>query len=378
MGPLNGLKVVEMAGIGPAPFAGMIFSDLGADVVRIDRPRPPGRADPALDPLNRGRRSVVLDVKIELGRQAAMRLIGQADALIEGFRPGVMERLGLGPDECLATNPRLVYGRVTGWGQDGPLAEMAGHDLDYLAVAGVLRNFARRDEVPVPPLNLVGDFGGGAMFLVAGVLAALLDAGRSGQGQVIDAAMVDGAAALMAIIYGMRAQGMWSGPPGANVLDTGAPYYDVYRTADGEYLAVGALEAGFYAELLDGLGLDPGTLPAQLDESRWPELRARIAETIRTRTRAEWEATFAGSDACVAPVLTMDEAHVHPHNVTRGVFVEDGGLVQPAPAPRFSRTPAAIAGPPCPPGQGASEALADWGFSTDDVTRLRAEGALRS
>jgi alpha-methylacyl-CoA racemase len=378
MGPLNGLKVVEMAGIGPAPFAGMIFSDLGADVLRIDRPRPPGRANPALDPLNRGRRSVVLDVKIEPGRQAALRLISQADALVEGFRPGVMERLGLGPDDCLAASPRLVYGRVTGWGQEGPLAQTAGHDIDYLAVAGVLRNFARREAAPVPPLNLVGDFGGGAMFLVAGVLAALIEAARSGQGQIVDAAMVDGSVALMAIIYGMRAQGMWSGPPGTNVLDTGAPYYDVYRTADGEYLAVGALEAGFYAQLLDGLGLDPDTLPAQLDEAGWPALRARIAETIRTRTRAEWEATFAGSDACVAPVLTLDDARTHPHNAARRVVVEDHGLVQPAPAPRFSRTPAAIAGPPCPPGQGAAEALADWGFSTEDVARLRAEGALRS
>jgi alpha-methylacyl-CoA racemase len=363
-GPLAGLRVIEMAGLGPAPFAAMMLGDLGADVVRVDRPpkpEPAGGADPRAYVMNRSRRSLVADLKSPDGVVTVLNLIERADVLIEGFRPGVMERLGLGPDECLDRNPRLVYGRMTGWGQDGPLARTAGHDIDYIAVAGALNNFRRPGERPVPPLSLLGDFGGGGMLLALGVVSAYIEVLQSGRGQVVDAAMVDGVATLTALWHGLMAQGRWRDEPGTNFADTGSPFYDVYETADGRFVAVGALEAPFYQELVRGLGLDPTQLPHRGDEAHWPVLKRRFAEVFRTRTRDEWEAVFEGSDACVAPVLSLTEATRHRHNSSRGVFVERDGVVQPAPAPRFGLTPAQIGGPPPRPGEHTQEILADWG-----------------
>jgi alpha-methylacyl-CoA racemase len=381
-GPLAGLRFVEFAGIGPVPFAAMVLSDLGAEGIRLDQPGPgilPG--DPARNPTLRGRPSVVLDLKHPAGPPAALRLVDRADVLLEGFRPGVMERLGLGPDVCLPRNPRLVYARMTGWGQDGPLAARAGHDVNYLAVAGALRHFGRAGAPPTPPLNLVGDYGGGAMLLVTGVLAALWEAGRSGRGQVVDAAMTDGVALLMAIFHGLRSEGLWrEDAPGHNLLDTGAPFYDVYATADGAFMAVGALEPRFYAHLLTGLGLTDADgrapdLPDQYDVAGWPVLRERFTAVFATRTRAAWAEVFDRLDACVAPVLSMSEAAVHPHLVARGTFGPVGGVVQPMPAPRFARTPAPVPDPPGPVGGGA-ERLREWGFDADDLRDLRGSGAL--
>jgi alpha-methylacyl-CoA racemase len=374
-GPLAGVRVIELAGLGPAPFGAMVLADLGADVVRVDRAERcvggSAQAPPA-DVLQRGRRSIGVDLKQPGGRDALLRMIEHADVLIEGFRPGVCERLGLGPDVCLSRNPRLVMGRMTGWGQDGPLALTAGHDIDYIAVSGVLGAIGRRGERPVPPLNLVGDFGGGGMLLALGVVCALFEAQRSGRGQVVDAAMVDGSALLMTMMHGFRAMGVWDDERGVNLLDTGAGFYEVYETADGRYLAVGALESEFYAQLLDGLGLaDDPDLPKQMDKAAWPDLTERFAAVIRTRTRDEWEAVFAGRDACVAPVLSMAEAPEHPHNVARGTFVERFGVVQAAPAPRFGRTPAELDRPPAFPGQHTDEVLGEWGFSGDEIAGLR-------
>jgi alpha-methylacyl-CoA racemase len=332
--------------------------------------------DPAADLLNRGRRSVAVDLKHPEGVTTVLRLAEAADVLVEGFRPGVAERLGIGPEACWQGNSRLVYGRMTGWGQEGPLAQTAGHDIDYIARAGALHPVGRAGEAPVPPLNMVGDFGGGAMFLAFGIAAALVERASSGLGQVVDAAMVDGAAVLTTMFHGMRAQGLWTTDRGANVLDTGAPFYDVYETADGEHVAVGALEPQFYAELLAGLGLDAGDLPAQYDRSGWPLLRERFAAAFRTRTRDEWAAAFAGTDACVAPVLSLAEAPVDPHNRARGTFVDIAGITQPQAAPRFSRTPSAVVGPPAVPGAHTDEALADWGFSAREISALRASGAI--
>ncbi|MFZ1103902.1 MAG: CaiB/BaiF CoA-transferase family protein, partial [Hyphomicrobiaceae bacterium] len=342
MGPLAGYRIIEMAGIGPAPFAAMLLADMGAEVVRVDRREPadlglPGR-EVKFDVLHRGRRSIAVDVKAEAGRAVVKRLAAKADAVIEGFRPGVMERLGLGPDVLLALNPRLVLGRMTGFGQDGPLAPAAGHDINYIALAGVLHAIGRKGEAPVPPLNLVGDFGGGGMLLAFGVVCALLEAQRSGKGQVVDAAMVDGSATLMALMFGMLAQGTWKDERGVNVLDTGAPWYDTYQTKDGKWLAVGAIERRFYEAFVERLGIELSELPRQHDRSGWPQLKRRFAETIATKTRDEWERIFAGSDACVAPVLALGEVASHPHNVARGTFVTRDGVLQPAPAPRFSRT----------------------------------------
>lgn len=376
MGPLDGVRVIEMAGIGPGPFAAMLLSDMGADVIRIDRPGVRGPAQPERDVLNRGRPSVSVDLKHPDGLVVVLRLVEQADALIEGFRPGVMERLGLGPDECLARNPRLVYGRMTGWGQDGPMAQAAGHDINYIALAGALRSFARRGERPVPPLNLVGDFGGGGMLLAFGVVCALLEAQRSGRGQVVDAAMVDGTAVLMAMIWGLRALGAWQDEPGTNLLDTGAPFYDVYECADGGLISIGALEAPFYAELLERAGIAGEDLPAQYDREGWETLRERFRALFATKTRAEWCAILEGTDACFAPVLSMAEAPEHPHNRARGTFVAPGGVVQPAPAPRFSRTPGAIRRPPSAPGADTDEALRAWGFGDDEIAKLRDAGAV--
>ncbi|OGA17844.1 MAG: carnitine dehydratase [Betaproteobacteria bacterium RIFCSPLOWO2_02_FULL_66_14] len=377
MGPLSGIRVLEFEAIGPGPFCGMMLADMGADVLLVDRPNDPqlglGR-DRWFDVMLRGRRSVTLDLKSADGVEAALRLASRADALIEGFRPGVMERLGLGPDTVLARSPKLVYGRMTGWGQDGPLAQRAGHDINYIALTGILHAIGRADGAPVPPLNLVGDFGGGGMLLAFGVACALLEARRSGKGQVVDAAMVDGASLLSAMFWGMLAARRWSETRGANLLDSGAPWYDVYQTQDGKFVAIGAIEPKFYAELLERLGLDAGTLPAQHDRNGWPELRRRFMESFRSKTRDEWSAVFEGSDACFAPVLTFSEARGNDHNAARKAFVESGKVVQPAPAPRFSRTPGAIRNSPPERGGHGRDALEDWGFSSGEIEQLAALG----
>ena len=377
MGPLAGLKIIEIAGIGPGPYAAMLLSDLGAEVLRVDRPNAPSM-NPEKDVLNRGRPSIAVDLKNPDGVETVLQLVERADALIEGFRPGVMERLGLGPDVCAERNPRLVYGRMTGWGQEGPLAQTAGHDIDYIALAGVLHNFTRVGSRPMPPLNLVGDFGGGSMFLVMGVLAAMLHAQRTGEGQVVDAAMVDGAASLMTMEWAFRAMGIWdTEAPGTNLLDTGAPFYDVYECADGKWLAVGAIEGQFYAELIKGLGLaDDPDLPHQMDRSQWGAMKQRFADLFRTKTRDEWWVVFEGTDACVAPVLSPEEAIAQPHIAARSTIVEEWGVHQPAPAPRFSRTTATLRRPPSAPGADTDEGLAAWGFSSDQIAKLREAGAI--
>jgi alpha-methylacyl-CoA racemase len=378
-GPLAGVKVIELAGIGPSPYACMLLADAGADVLRLER-APAGGAPaadgPYWDVLNRSRPSVGVDLKQPAAVEMVLDLVTQADALVEGFRPGVAERLGLGPDACWERNPKLVYGRMTGWGQDGPLAQTAGHDIDYIAISGALWPLGRKSDVPVPPLNLVGDSGGGGMFLAFGVAAALLEAGRSGKGQVVDVAMTDGSASLMTMIYAFRQFGWWSEERGSNILDTGAPFYEVYETSDGKYMAVGALEAKFYEALVKGLGLDQAALPHQMDRERWPEMKERFAAVFRTRTRDEWAAVFAGTDACAAPVLSPWEARNHPHNAARQTFIEVDGVVQPAPAPRFSRTPAEVRRPPSPPGADTDEGLSGWGLSPEAIANLRDAGAI--
>lgn len=374
-GPLSGIRVVELAGIGPGPFCGMVLADQGADVIRVDRPGGGGGL-PMPDLTARGRRSIAVDLKRPEGRDVVLRLVGKADALIEGFRPGVAERLGLGPDDCLAVNRRLVYGRMTGWGQEGPLASAAGHDIDYIALAGALHAVGRAGERPVPPLNLVGDYGGGGMLLAFGMVAALLEAARTGTGQVVDAAMVDGTALLMTPIYELAGLGWWQDRRGANLLDGGAPFYDTYETADGRAVAVGPLEPQFYAELLAVLGLDPAALPAQHDVAAWPELRERLTAVFRTRTRDEWAAAFAGSDACVAPVLSLAEAPQHPHNLERATFLEVGGVLQPGPAPRFSGHPRPAPAPGPAPGAHTDEILDLIGVAPVERDRLRAVGAV--
>ncbi len=355
MGPLDGIKVLEFGGIGPGPFAAMLLADMGADVLRLDRAgdQSPLSGDEGVD--RRGRPAVAVDLKEPNGVALARRLAGSADVLIEGFRPGVMERLGLGPDELLAANPRLVYGRMTGFGQEGPLASVAGHDINYISIAGALGAIARRGERPMFPLNLLGDYGGGAMFLVVGVLAAVIEAQRSGRGQVVDAAMVDGVAYLSTIFHGLRSAGLWRDEPGTNILDSGAHFYEVYETSDGGHIAVGAIEPQFYAELLGLLEVDPAEAP-QWERERWTELKSRFAAIFRTRTRDEWAAVLEPADACATPVLSLAEAADHPHNVARATFATDGAQL-PAPAPRFSRTPgdASRAVPP------AAETLAAWG-----------------
>ena len=384
-GPLQGFRIIELAGIGPAPFAGMMLSDMGAEVLRIDRAASVRDAastagsGPAADVLGRGRRSIGVDLKHAEGRETVLRLVEKADALIEGFRPGVTERLGLGPTDCEARNPRLVYGRMTGWGQDGPYAHAAGHDINYIALSGTLAMIGRQGEAPLPPLNLVGDFGGGGMLLAFGVVCALLEASKSGRGQVIDAAMVDGAALLAAMLHGFRGSGTW-GARGTNLLDTGAFFYEVYETSDGRYVSFGSIEPQFYAEMLERTGLadtDGGALADQHDRAAWPAMKQRMAALVRTKTRDEWCALLEGTDVCFAPVLDPGEAPEHPHNKLRGTFVEVEGITQPAPAPRFSRSAPEISGPPVQPGHDTDEALADWGFGEADVARLRDIGALR-
>jgi len=379
MGPLAGITVIELAGIGPGPFCGMMLADMGADVIRVDRAQSVQGGDPGRPPadlLARGRRSIGVDLKSPDGVEVVLSLVERADALIEGFRPGVTERLGLGPDECLARNPRLVYGRMTGWGQDGPYASTAGHDINYISLAGALDPIGRRGQAPVPPLNLVGDFGGGGLLLAFGIVSGLLEARTSGQGQVIDAAMVDGAAALMTMTHSLRAMGIWNDERGTNMLDTGAHFYDVYETADGGYVSVGSIEPQFYAELLRLTGLEGEELPVQHDRRQWPALKERMAAVFRTKTRDEWCEIMEGTDVCFAPVLTIPEAVAHPHNVHRGTFVEVAGIPQPGPAPRFSRTEAAIARPPAHAGQHTDEILAEAGLDADRIAKLRETGAI--
>ncbi len=375
-GPLDGVVVAELAGLGPSPFAGMVLADLGARVIRIDRTVEAGLFPPSPhDLLNRGRQSIAVDLKSPDGVEVVLGIVGQSNILIEGFRPGVVERLGVGPAPCLARNPALVYGRMTGWGQHGPLAPEAGHDIDYIALSGALHPIGPTSD-PIPPLNLVGDFGGGGMLLVVGVLAALIAARTSGAGQVVDAAMVDGSALLTTSHHGFIADGWWKAERESNLLDGAAPFYSVYRTADEGHVAVGALEPQFFAALLTGLGLDDSEVGPQLDRTGWPEMRRRFAAIFATHTRDEWAVRFAGTDACVAPVLSMSEAPHHPHNVARGTFVEVEGVVQPAPAPRFNATPPDPIRPPVLPGTDTDEILASLGYSEGEIGKLRASGAV--
>jgi alpha-methylacyl-CoA racemase len=372
-GPLSGLKVLEFAGIGPGPFCGMLLSDLGADVVRIDR-KGSGRAAP-WDITARGRRSVALDLKQPAAVETCLKLMETADAAFEGFRPGVMERLGLGPEVALKRNPKLVYGRMTGWGQTGPYAKAAGHDMNYIAITGALHAIGTTDK-PVPPLNLVGDFGGGALYLAFGLLAGVIQARATGQGQVIDCAMSDGAASLMAMFYGFKAAGMWKDERRANLLDGGAHFYDTYQCADGKWVSIGSIEPQFYALLLEKTGIDDPQFKGQMNRDEWPQLREKLAAVIATKTQAEWCELMDATDVCFAPVLTLEEAPKHAHNTARQTFVELGGVTQPAPAPRFSATPGEIQGPPPAIGAHNDAALADWGFAAADIATLKEQGAL--
>jgi alpha-methylacyl-CoA racemase len=374
MGPLHGVRVIEIAALGPAPFAAMMLADMGADVIRVDRVSDVARPSGSPDLLARGRRSIALDLKTSEGVDALLRLVERADVLLEGFRPGVLERLGVGPEVCLARNPRVVIGRMTGWGQEGPRAHTAGHDINYIALAGALAHIGRAGEAPTPPINLVGDFGGGGMLLAFGVVCGLLDAARTGAGQVVDAAMVDGTALLMTMIWSMQRAGMWSDVRGTNVLDSGAPQYDVYATADDKYIAVGALEPQFYAALLGGLGIDPALFPDPLDPSCWPEMRKQFRTAFSQRTQAEWDATFAGIDACVTPVLTMRDAANDPHLVARRTLIESFGVRQPAPAPRFSRHAGNEPRRPARVGEHTEAVLRDAGYTTDEIDALLAQG----
>lgn len=379
MGPLAGYKVVELAGIGPGPMCGMLLAELGADVVTIDRVQASGLGVgmPAkFNLLRRSRRSIAVDLKHPEGQKLVLRLVEQADALIEGFRPGVAERLGLGPQDCAKHNPRLVYGRVTGWGQQGPLAQAAGHDLNYIALTGALHSIGRQGQPPTPPLNLVGDFGGGALYLALGVVAAMLEAKDSGKGQVVDAAMIDGASSLMTAAYALHAAGVTNNRRGENILDSGAHFYEVYETSDGKYISLAAIEPKFYAQMLDLTGIAPESLPQNVDRSQRAAAKARLAEAIKSKTRDEWCAIMEGTDCCFAPVLDMHEAAEHPHNRERQTFVKIDDVVQPNAAPRFSRTPAAIQGPPAMPGAQTESALIDWGVSESDIDKLQSSGVI--
>jgi alpha-methylacyl-CoA racemase len=381
-GPLSGLKIVEMVGIGPAPFCAMMLADMGAEVIRVDRlgaadaESLSGKREPRFDVLARGRRSLAIDLKNPQAVETVLKLIEGADALIEGFRPGVMERLGLGPDLCLGRNPRLVYGRMTGWGQHGPLAHAAGHDINYIAISGALNAIGRAGEPPAVPLNYIGDFGGGAMLLAIGILCALHEAGRSGRGQVVDAAMTDGAALLSAMMYGFKAAGSWSNERGENLLDGAAHFYTTYVCADGKSVAVGAIEPKFYALLLQKCGVSDPAFQAQMDKTRWPELKAKLAALFLTRARDEWVALLEGTDACFAPVLDWDEAPRHAHNAARETFIALDGVTQPAPAPRFSRTPATEPTAPVRAGTDSEAVLRDWGIPADAIAELKQAGAI--
>jgi len=373
MRPLDGIKVVEMAGLAPSPYCGMILADFGADIVIVDRLSKGGPELPNImtkNPFDRGKRSMRVNLKTEQGVAIAQRMIQASDVLLEPYRPGVMENLGLGPDEALELNPRLIYARLTGWGQEGPYASMAGHDIDYIGLSGALSLFRRKGERPLPPCNLLGDFAGGGMLCAMGILLALIERSRSGKGQVVDAAMVDGAANLSTLFYGLLANHLMTLDIGTNMLDSGAPYYQTYVTADGKYMAVGAIEGRFYEELLKGLNLDPLSLPPQNDWERWPEMTATFAEVFKTRTRDEWTAVFEGKDACVAPVLELDEVDQHPHNRERGLLIELDGVLQPLPAPRLSRTPGRVQRPGKPRGSETSEILKELGYSTEEIKAL--------
>jgi alpha-methylacyl-CoA racemase len=388
MGPLEGVRIVELAGIGPAPFCAMLLSDMGAEVIRLDRAANVGHDDSRVggppgeeyrfNLLARGRRNIAIDLKNKAGAETALRLIDGADALIEGFRPGVMERLGLGPDICLGRNKKLVYGRMTGWGQDGPIAHTAGHDINYIALSGVLYSIGEAGGPPVPPLNLVGDFGGGALYLAMGVLAGIISARATGKGQVIDCSMVEGSASLMTMMYAALASGAWKEERGANRTDGGAHYYHVYETRDGEHVAVGSIEPQFYALLLEHTGLDGEVLPEQTDRAHWPEMQRRLARIFKEKTRAEWTEIMEQTDICFAPVLRMSEAFEHPHNVHRQSFVEIDGIPQPGPAPRFLETPARVQRPPARIGEHTGEILGDWGFSAAEIAELHKTGAVAS
>jgi alpha-methylacyl-CoA racemase len=378
-GPLSGLRVIELAGLGPAPFCAMVLADLGAEVIRLERTAmgvpQPGAVDRRLV-LTRGRRAIGVDLKSPRGIELVLEMVAHADVLLEGFRPGVLERIGLGPDMCHARNPRLIYGRITGYGQDGPLAQAAGHDINYISLAGALSPIGRRGEAPVPPLNLLGDFGGGGMLLVLGVLAALHERSRSGLGQVVDAAMVDGAALLTTQLHEIRGLSAWSDERGTNFMDGGSHYYNVYETSDGRFVSVGAMEPHFYRAFMHGLGFTDEDIPPQDDRAQWEALIERVAEIIGGRSQAEWLNTFAGTDACVTPVLSLGEAPDHPHNRTRGTFVEVGGKISPAPAPRFSRTPASTPKPVPHPGDHCTEDLVGWGIPESDIAVLVEEGVV--
>ncbi len=372
MGPLEGMKIVEMGGIGPGPFCAQLLSDMGADIIRIDRHGATSRMETAkFNVMHRGRRSCAINLKKPEGVEAVLKLIDQAEALIEGFRPGVMERLGLGPDVCLQRNPKLVYGRMTGWGQEGPLAQAAGHDINYIALTGALHAVGRPGEKPVPPLNLVGDFGGGAMYLAFGVMCGVYEAQKSGKGQVVDAAMVDGSASLMSMFYGMYAGGSWSSDRGSNLLDGGAHFYDTYETSDGKWISIGSIEPQFYALLLKHSGIDDPDFQQQFDIPKWPQFKEKLATLFKTKTRDEWCGIMEGTDVCFAPVLNFEEAVNHPHNAERKTFVEVDGVVQPAPAPRFSRTVPEIQGPPFETGEHSESALRDWGLDDQEIETLK-------
>ena len=379
MGPLSGKRIIEIAGIGPGPFCAMLLSDLGAEVIRVDRASTV--ADelpdfPSLDLLNRGRRSIGINLKDPAGVATVLKLIESSDALIEGFRPGVAERLGIGPEDCLTRNPQLIYGRMTGWGQYGSYSSMAGHDINYIALSGVLGMIGRKDEKPVPPVNLIGDFGGGGMILALGVCAALVEVASSGKGQVIDAAMTDGSALLATMVHSFKAMGIW-GDRGTNLLDTGAPFYDVFECSDGKFISIGSIEPQFYSELLRITGLDQQENPKQMDRQSWDEMKSKIASAIKSKSREEWENLMEGTDVCFAPVLTIDEAYDHPHNLERNTFIEVAGVKQPAPAPRFSRTPASITSPPPHPGEHTEEILLDSGFTISEIFSLREQNVIR-
>ena len=379
MGPLSGKRIIEIAGIGPGPFCAMLLSDLGAEVIRVDRASTV--ADelpdfPSLDLLNRGRRSIGINLKDPEGVATVLKLIESSDALIEGFRPGVAERLGIGPEDCLTRNPKLIYGRMTGWGQYGSYSSMAGHDINYIALSGVLGMIGRKDEKPVPPVNLIGDFGGGGMILALGVCAALVEVASSGNGQVIDAAMTDGSALLATMVHSFKAMGIW-GDRGTNLLDTGAPFYDVFECSDGKFISIGSIEPQFYSELLRITGLDQQENPKQMDRQSWDEMKSKIASAIKSKSREEWENLMEGTDVCFAPVLTIDEAYDHPHNLERNTFIEVAGVKQPAPAPRFSRTPASITSPPPHPGEHTEEILLDSGFTISEISSLKEQNVIR-
>jgi alpha-methylacyl-CoA racemase len=375
-GPLAGLRIIEIGGIGPGPFCAMMLADMGAEVIRVNRAAGTAIDVAELPFLARGRRSIALNLKSEAGLAALLKLVEKTDGLTEGFRPGVTERLGFGPDVCLERNPAIVYGRMTGWGQTGPMAQMAGHDINYISISGALGSIGRKGEAPLAPLNLVGDFGGGGMLLAFGVLAALLERQRSGRGQVVDASMVEGSALLMTMMYEMLGAGFWNLERGTNPLDCGAPFYDSYECADGKFISFGSLEPKFFAVLIDVLGLEPSDQAGRNDPANWPSLRERIGSAVKQRTRDEWEEVLGGSDACFAPILDMSEAPSHPHNVARESFIEVGGVTQPAPAPRFSRTPGRVSAPAATRGEHGREILADWGFDSDEVEQLESAGGL--